>query len=197
MPVHKLSDQHFKVAGQQKKNLILNVSNPTLVFFKTQECSACSNFEPIFNALSNSEKRVMFAILNLTQFKQIAKMSQVTTTPISTVPFLLLYFGGKPISRFTGKKDAQSLSSFIDKTLNYLKSNSGAVAPQQNTGGYIAPQQQSQQQYNGPVMSAMNNNRAPTKSDGTGYTLDETEDEECLLTPDAIVPYNVAWRTDD
>lgn len=202
MPVHGLSEQHFSLVGQQKKSMILNISQqPVLVFFKTNECPACSNFEPLFNSLSNNEKRVIFAILNLSQYKNVAKMSTVTTTPISAVPFILLYISGKPFARFTGKKDVQSLTSFIGKALG--QAGGGGAQGQQTSvmGGqqrYVAPQQPSQQQYGGPMMSAMNGNKAPVKpmssGTGSGYTLDETDDEECLLTPDAIVPYNVAWQ---
>lgn len=185
MPVNSLTEQHFALQQSQKKNvMMLKVQGPVVVFFKTRGCASCAKFEPIFAGVANSDNRVQYGVIDLSVHANVAKMSASTTTPIQAVPFILLYLNGKPFARFTGKKDAASLSSFIAKA---LATASGAPSPPTKVN-YGAPVMQSTRGGGG-------GNATPPKMSNGQYTLDEVDDEECLITPMVVIPYNINWMT--
>ena len=101
------------------------------------------------------------AIINLTGARDVISMSRLTSTPIQTVPSIMLYFNGRPLAKFTGKKNVPALQSFITKALQHAPQTTmkapppsqGGFMPQQHgmygSGGYHHPQLAPQQGQSG------------------------------------------------
>lgn len=151
MSVHQLSAQNFQVVGRQQKTLNINLPGRILVFFKMAGCPGCAAFEPIFYQLAGEERRVNYALIDLTDSRSVVEMSRSTSTPIQTVPFIMLYVDGNPFAKYTGKKNTPALKSFIGKALASFPSTAssqGGFMPQQppaanpgmyGSGGYHHP----------------------------------------------------------
>jgi hypothetical protein len=208
MSVVTLSHQNFSVVGTHQKTLCTNLRNVALIFFKMDGCDNCAQFSPIFFKLAKTDNRVSYAILNITQNKDVVIWSRQTSTPINTVPTLILYINGKPHARFNGTKNIPSLQSFITQA---LATPSGAApmpaaAPQQQFMAAPPPQNiyggqppQNKQMYMpdiGPSPSMKNMIKGGTGvyPGGAGYV--EAEDENLLLAPDTVVPWNKPWETE-
>lgn len=144
--IKQLNLGNFQIHGRQKKTLITNVPGLCVVFFEMTNCEGCADFKPIFTQYAHTEGRInTFATCNVTgPNRQIAEMSKGTTSPISTVPHVLLYNNGYPFARFTGRKTIQGLQSFIDRALQELPANETNIEPEYSAEqpAYYRPPQQ-------------------------------------------------------
>ncbi len=224
MSVHNLTSQNFQVVGAQgSQTLKLNYSGNVLVLFKLQQCQGCSALEPIFYQLSNEDKRVGYAVCDLTHDKNVITMSRNTTTAITKVPHLILYVQGAPHARFKGEsKTIAAIKNFISSALQAQR-----PAPIQQ---YQTPQQAQPQQYaqtrqqqpafvtqqpgqnmyggqaGGPAhMPEVNIPRQANNIAGANPRAQahpsmqqqcDPENESCLLSPPDIFPYNIPWEID-
>jgi len=165
MSIHELMQGNFSIAGRQIKTLNINMPGNVLVFFKMDSCGNCRDVQPVFYQLAGIEKNISYAIVNLTHNRGIVNMSRATTTPITAVPFLILYIGGSPRAIYRGKKTIPNMRSFINKALSTIPQDSlqqqtqvQPFMPQQSqgrgggmygSGGYSQPQMGPQQGHAG------------------------------------------------
>ena len=120
MSIHQLTPQNFSVSNRgQKRYLNINLPGPVLVFFKTERCDGCKAFKSVFYQIAREEKRINYAIADVTS-REIVEMSRQTTTSITAVPFLLLFINGGPHAKYNGKKNIASVKSFINKALQHV-----------------------------------------------------------------------------
>lgn len=224
MSIHNLTDRNFQVVGHNRKTLNINLPGNVLVFFKMDGCKGCGAFEPLFYQLSREDQRASYAIVNLSNARNVINMSRATGTPIQAVPYILLYVNGSPLARYKGNKNLPSLKAFITKVLRHAppaqQSHQGFM-PQQaqdghqrgmyGNGGYshppMGPQQghagYSQQAQHGkihmPEIGNAPNMQGVIKGGQTSqyaYLNDmEEEDEERLLLPGQVTPHNVPWES--
>lgn len=196
-----LNPQHFSIVGQRQKTLSIKVPGPVLVMYKTQNCPHCRTLEPIFVRLSQKDRNVKYGICDLSAGREIIGWSRSTTTPIQNVPHILFYFNGMPVARYKGERSEMNILSFISKMMRQLPSTP-------------PPQQQVQNGPNNNFMQNSNYNAPPQdqkiykpefgatpsmkKGNAGGYQLlggvDE-EDDNKLLIPDDVTPYNTPWAT--
>lgn len=144
MSIHQLSAQNFNVVGHSRKTLNINIPGNVLVFFKMDGCPGCNAFEPIFYQLAGEERRVNYAVINLTSSREVVAMSRTTTTPIQSVPIVLLYVNGNPLAKYNGKKSIPAMKSFVSKALPHAppqqyqaqaQTQQQTFMPQQEGGG--------------------------------------------------------------
>jgi len=184
MSVHQLTSQNFQVVGRSRQTLNINAPGNVLVFFKMDGCPGCAAFEPIFYQLAGQERRVNYAVANLTNCREVISMSRSTTTPIQTVPFIILYVNGSPFAKYNGKKNIPALKSFVGKAL--AKAPSGPSSPPQ--GGFMPQQAPPQQRgmygsggYQHPQMaprrgqSGYNQQHGPQQADGGRVWMPEMD----------------------
>ncbi len=158
MSIHKLTPQNFRIVGHNHKTLNIDIPGNVLVFFKMEGCPGCTAFEPIFYQLARDERRINYGVTNLTNARDVIAMSRSTSTPIKTVPFLILYMSGRPFAKYIGKKNILAMKSFISKALFQVQTPSSQsqngfmpqqALPQQHgmygSGGYRHPQMTPQQ----------------------------------------------------
>nr|QBK86598.1 MAG: thioredoxin [Marseillevirus LCMAC102] len=224
MSVHQLSPQNFKVVGRNIKTLNINLSGNVLVFFKMQGCPGCGTFEPIFHQLAgaSTNDNIKYAACDLTNQRDIIKMSRQTSTPIQAVPFIILYVNGNPLAKYTGKKSIPAIKSFMTKALQHVPPvQSQNFMPQQRessggmygNGSYNPPQMSPNQGQSGvnqqhdssdgkiwmPELGKAPSMQGVVKgSGGSQYAylndIDE-DDEEKLSVPEQVTPHNVPWES--
>lgn len=204
MSVHQLTSQNFHVVGQQRQALNINFAGNVLVLFKLDGCQGCGAFEPIFYQLAGVENRATMAVLNLSHHRDIIQQSRNTSTPIKKVPCLILYIQGRPRAVFNGKKDIPNLRKFITDVLDSAASQQQSFAPQQQS---FVPQQN---MYGGAQQGGavyMPESQPPkvaarmAQHDGgmahpSMSQQCDSDDEECLMMPDQIIPHNMPWESD-
>ena len=198
--VQQLSSNNFNVTQRNSKSYLnVNIQDIVLIFFKMDNCEGCKAFEPIFHHLSKEEKSIEFANINISNNRNVASLSRQTTTPITSVPYLLLFFNGVPYAKYNGKRNIQNLKSFINKIVPTLASN--------NRNNRFMPNNSSQFQNNNQPQNNYQNYQtagANTKIDNNQHVdrgLNEyeikdvdNEDDSKLLIPSMVIPYNVPWE---
>ena len=199
-----LNSDNFIVLGTRTKTLGITVPGNVLVFFKMSTCPNCAAFEPIFVNLSHQENRVTHAVIDVGQYRDVALTSKTTSTPITAVPCLILYIGGRPHSRTPGAKNINAVRDFITKSLQATpKTTQPQFMPNQNYGAGPAVKVQQTPGSSGksyvPDIGKAPSLKGIIKGGRGGYSgggnIDE-EDEPRLMIPDDIVPYNVPWIGD-
>lgn len=179
MSIIHLEPKNFHVSGRQKKTLNTNVRGPALVFFKSQKCPTCRNFEPIFYSLSNSHHGMVFAIADLTLHREIVRLSMGTVVQIKSVPCIIFYHDGVPKTKYTGEFSMNALSRYISGMMKDIR----AVETHQKQFMRSNP-------YNRPPSGPSHVKFMPEISDGV---LDDTTE---LKTPAGIIPYNTPWEAE-
>jgi len=219
--VQQLTSRNFSLSGGQKKFLNIDRPGPVLCFFSMDSCPGCRTLTPIFNQIAREEPSINYAIINLTSNRDIVAMSRQSTTSISAVPCLLFFVDGNPFAKYNGKKSNVDIKSFIRKILQQMNSShqqptprefvprggsydnnysTQQMIPQQGHAGYTQ-QGQHIPPNGGQSKSWMPDIGQPPKTKGhnkreSNY-LDDVEDEEedKLLLPEQIIPYNTPWES--
>lgn len=197
MSIQTLYSTNFMTVGRDRKNLNINVPGHILVFFKMDGCGGCNQFTPIFEQLAVQDRRIRYAVANLTRDREIIAKSRESNTPIQNVPDFIFYFNGKPIAK-PKKQDFsfEGLRSFITKALNacggqqqQFVAQPNAPRPQQQ--GMYGAQRPVYQQPEAPSRGIKQNPRpGPYQTLGSG--LEEEEDDK-LQIPKSIIPKSAPW----
>jgi hypothetical protein len=185
-----LSTANFSLMGRQKKTLNINVNGNVLVFFKMVNCQGCQAFEPVFVSLARSDSRVTYAIVDVAVNKEVVMMSRETTMPIQSVPTIVFYTSGRPFMKFTGKKNEQSISSFITKALQTVPSMGSQpfIAAPPNPGSGPQPHNPVSRYPDIPshqITGLKNQKGTPPVED----------DDNRLMQPEGIIAHNVPWES--
>ena len=196
MSIQTLDIHNFFISGN---SMNINLPGNYLVFFKFDGCRGCEVFLPMFTQLSREDRRISYGITDLTYNRNIVQMSKPTTTPITTVPHLIIYCQGKPHARFTGEKNMKALKDFLSGVLANIPQPQpqSSFVPQNMYGGHSnqgtvvnipdshPPRQASRMATSGQAQAhpSMQNQCDP-------------DDEDCLLMPSHIIPHNMPWESD-
>ena len=190
--VVQLDDQSFYLdssSGGSKSTLKLRMGGAVLVMFTMPKCRGCNTFKPKFFEIATAHPRINFALCDLANVKTLVGKSRASTTPLQSVPTLILYAEGTPRAKFKGSMQIPSVTSFIAKGLGAIGSNQApAYPPQHHT--LITPSQPPPPPTHGAD---------PRRQDNSGYASlgnPEEEDDSCLLMPNGICPYNQPWSSE-
>lgn len=200
-----LDSSNFVLIGTQNKLLGVTISDPFLVFFKMKSSEPCRIFEPIFSELSTIDKRVSYGILDVERYKNVVAQSRSTSTPITSVPLVILYLGGRPHAKYNGSKNVASMQTFITEMFKTQLPPKSFQAP--NTGMYGGPAQPNMAQVQGKNKNMPDIGRAPSmkgvlkgSQNPAGYSSggNYVEDEEHprLMIPDSVTPWNAPWEAE-
>jgi|SRR5579862_2314890 len=192
--MYSLNTTHFKsVRNSNNSNtLTINVTGNIFVFFKLQNCEGCNAFEPVFKKLASEDRRVIYGIVDLTNNNQITQISKTTTTPIQTVPHLILYINGQPFAKFKGQKNLNGIKNFLSEALT-LASTQQPREPVQPIPSSFVPQQN---MYNNQQYAPQNNNIQQQPTHSSMQKKCESDDGTCLMVPNDVIPYNLPWQSD-
>lgn len=118
-----LDRKHFRVVDGPNNNKLLgmNVLGFSMVLFYSKKCSHCHTFIPIFKQIPKTISGCKFAMINVSNNPEVAKMSESTITPITYVPYIIFYINGKPFMRYDGPRTEQAIKNFIIEVSKKLK----------------------------------------------------------------------------
>lgn len=91
---------------------VLDSNLPVVVDFWAEWCGPCKMLTPILEDLSKELENVKIVKLNIDQNPQIA--SQLS---IRSVPTMLFFKNGKPVSTLVGLNQKQKIKTWIDSNL--------------------------------------------------------------------------------
>lgn len=208
MSIYKLGSQSFQLVGDRNPlTLSISITDPIFVMFKLQGCKGCLALEPIFSQLSSVDRRVSYGVVDLSEHRSIAQMSNSSTTQLKKVPAFIIYSGGRPKARFVGdEKTLDSLMAFINKTLPTLHNNVQQIAYQQpQQPQSFVPNMYGGQPSNGQPhlpdmgnaprsLNNMQNNNSVATSVHPGMKQCDPDDAECLAIPHDVIPHNTPWE---
>lgn len=200
MAFHSLTSRNFRVAGDERKTLDIDIGGKILLFIKTQDCEGCRAFFPIFQELARTDRRVGYALLDISSPSErgVVRMSRDTSTSIDTVPYIVMYNNGSPVAKYKGKKTYQAMQSFITDIIQIIdrqkQTRPFVHEPAKPTyGGYPYASGSSETKIHMPEVSG----KIPVRGNANPYMKDiEEEDEDMLLIPDEITPHNTPWKCD-
>lgn len=110
-----LSSEDFGVRTGNQGNLLCSALTrgfSFLLFYSTQ-CQYCRELIPIFKALAGSVLGVQFGMVNVVKEREVVQMSQQTVAPITFVPYMVFYVGGRPFMRYKGPYDIDKIKQFV------------------------------------------------------------------------------------
>jgi thiol-disulfide isomerase/thioredoxin len=129
MSIMHLESKHFYLDDSAKGGKVLCCTNKGILFvmfhLNASACPNCKTVAPEFDALSKSfnSSLVQFASVNLSTFPDIAKKSGSTISPITYVPYFIIYVNGRPFLRWDGDKTARAMHTFLNDVLNKIPPN--------------------------------------------------------------------------
>jgi len=197
----QLDDQSFYLdnsAGGSKPTLKLRMGGAILVMFTMPKCRGCNTFKPKFFELASTHPRISFALCDLSNVKNLVGKSRASTTPLQSVPTLILYAEGSPRAKFKGSMQIPSVESFITKGLGAIGANQPSPYPAPPMASHPMPPSHQQHtlitppQPNPAQFSGSHQDNSPYASLGNP----EEDDDSCLLMPNGICPYNQPWSSE-
>lgn len=92
-----------------------------LLLFYSTHCQYCQSLIPIFKSLPTILGGCTFGMLNVSLNKKCVAISQKTITPITYVPYIVLYINGKPYMTYKGPNTENDIVRFIKDVSNNLQ----------------------------------------------------------------------------
>jgi hypothetical protein len=133
--VLNLSEEDFFIAQDNKgKKLVTQVPGISFVLFHANAgmCPNCDNVVPQFKALSRNELMTgcRFLLCNLSRNPQLIAMASKTIAPFEYVPYMMLYYDGRPIARYDnddGEFDINDCAEFLQEMIKRLQSKKNFI----------------------------------------------------------------------
>lgn len=98
-----------------------------LVLFYSNNCQYCDEVIPDFKKLPMALGGVKFALVNLNKHQQVYHMSKTTIAPIDVVPYIILYFNGKPFLKYEGERTLNGMLTFMKEVVSRLQQQKSFV----------------------------------------------------------------------
>ena len=113
-------DFHLKTDGE---NTILEheVNGFTLVLFYSTHCTHCNKLVPIFKQLPGTITGCLFGMINVNKNLSVIKKSENTITPLTYVPYIILYYNGRPYMRYDGPSSIKEINTFVINVTDSIK----------------------------------------------------------------------------
>lgn len=168
--------------------LILNRKGAYLVLIFSEQDPNSQKYFPIFQKLTGSYKQISYGVVDIRKNPGLVSSSRQSTTPIQAVPSLLLYVDSFPRAKMPPKVD---IGQTIEQIREVLKTSAASRPKQQRQPERPqswmpeVPQKQQRATFEG---------RPPPS--GMGMSSGFQEEENLLLTPDSVIPYNTPWNAD-
>jgi len=142
-----LTQQDFGIRlGTRGPILCTNVDGLFFVLFYDHQCQFCQHLFPVFNQLSETIRGCRFGAVNVRAAgnREIPRMSLQTIAPIRYVPFIIVYWNGKPYMQYDGERSYPALKEFAIKVgmtvaQRRFKKFVGNVAQQPHNAGKPIP----------------------------------------------------------
>jgi len=124
-----LTEDDFTIfSGRKGPEMCVGIQNFSLILFYSNQCSYCQSLIPIFKNLPNAIGNCHFGMVNISNNRGLVALSQQTTTPLTYVPYIVLYINGHPFMLYEGPPDINIIGEFIHKVANDVRSRQAFVA---------------------------------------------------------------------
>ncbi len=98
--------------------------NLLLVLFYSTNCPHCGPARDIVSrvAMQFMQGNCKFGMINITQNPKVTQLSRASKTPITYVPFVLAFFNGEPLAKYSGGGiTAPNLIHFVQQCQESVK----------------------------------------------------------------------------
>ena len=120
-----LDDSNFHLSkGQQNKVLLCtNGEGISFVFFYSTKCPNCHPGLEVFRRLKEKfSNQIKFCVVNINENPTIITKSNSSCTPIEYVPYLVVYYNGKPFLRYDSDIELENLITFMVEVMKRIES---------------------------------------------------------------------------
>ena len=116
-----LTHEDFNIQRGQKGNVLGHfIKGFSLVLFYSTQCKFCNELVPIFRQLPGTINGCSFGMINISNNKKLIEMAKNTITPITYVPYIILYIDGRPFMAYKGKRDKKDITKFVIEVANNM-----------------------------------------------------------------------------
>ena len=120
-----LSSDDFQVRRGDKGNILCNgLQGFSLVLFYSTNCKHCNVLVPIFKKLPGNIAGCQFAMVNISTNRECIEMSKNTISPITYVPYIILFIDGRPFMKYDGPSDVGEIGRFVMEVSRSLATRS-------------------------------------------------------------------------
>lgn len=162
------------IEGKGSSVLINQLKGLSLILFYSTQCEHCHTVLPIFKNLPGTLTGCQFGIVNIGTNQKIIEIAKKSNTPLTYVPFILLYYNGKPFMSYDDKHDIDLLRKFVIDASKKLQAKQM----------FIDKNKQVQTQSSSSSMASAQTKKRSTPGYTTGHPLYGNnvcylEDEKC------------------
>ena len=117
-----LTTNDFIVNKGSKGNVLCNkLSGLSLILFYSTQCSHCQKTIPLFKQLPSTMGGCQFGMINISNNKDIIRISKSTINAIQYVPCIYLYVDGTCFMRYDGPMELNEIKAFIMDVANKIQ----------------------------------------------------------------------------
>ncbi len=129
-----LTDDYFKVTSTPKGNVLgTTIRGISLVLFFSTQCKYCHQFIPIFKKLPGTVGGCQFGMINISTNRTVVEKSKNTISPLTYVPYIVLYVNGQPIVSYDGPASENDIRKFVLDMVESLQTKQQFIPnPNQN-----------------------------------------------------------------
>lgn len=187
--MQQLTDKHFRPSFDGRKNIMmLNVQGVNLVYFYQHPNKHCALFTNIYNKYSNTEKRIKCLCIDVSRYRNVIQLSKDSTSPIESVPHLILFMDGNPVARIKVPEVVQGGDLKLKENVSKVLSKLSAARSQSSQ-----PSQHSQS-YRSSSSTSYHEPEGMEREGPSGYP--SADDEHTMAMPTDIIPHNSPWEVD-
>jgi hypothetical protein len=124
------ADDFYVDKGTKGPIMCNNISGICFVLFHANpgQCAGCDETVPEFKKVSQIINNCKFGLCNISRNQQVLRLSGKTIAPIEYVPYMLLYYNGRPIARYDGEERGyQDLAEFVQEMAARLQSKKNFI----------------------------------------------------------------------
>jgi len=168
-PIYLQNDDFFVDQSQPDRKVLCNYQKGVcFTLFYSVNCKHCDTLLPEFKKLLVVFPGTKFAIVNLNRSPEIIRKSVDTILPIDQVPFVVLYYNGRPVIHYQEGNTLKDMVDFLKEALpRFAQQKSFVTAPTAQTAYASNPAQQQQ----GGNMPATGNPQELNNNMGIPYNL--------------------------
>lgn len=116
-----LTSEDFTIQQTQNMNVLVNnISGISLILYYSTQCVYCQKCIPMFKKLPDMVNGCNFGMVNVSMNRQLLQMANSSTTPITYVPYIILYVNGHPYIRYDGPSDINNIVQFVVQVSNQV-----------------------------------------------------------------------------
>lgn len=130
MSISQLSTNSFIIQQSAKGPAYCSrIHGMSITFFYSTKCPHCKRFMPVFQSLAQHVRGLQFTVLDIGRNKGVLQHSKATITPITHVPFIVIYINGVPFEIYNGPNTFEHLYRYLTQLVNHVTTRQQHRAP--------------------------------------------------------------------